>query len=92
MTQTGASEPAAAPSSDPAAPLTPLAPLALVAAFLLPLAGIVIGSLALARVRRTGERGRSLALAGTVLSYLFTIAGIVAIVVYLTQLASLAGL
>ena len=83
-------QPAAVTTAD--APLNRYAIVAIIAAFVLPLAGIVVGALALAQVRRTGERGRSLAVAATVLSVLFTIAGIAALVIYATRLASLAGL
>lgn len=80
----------AAPTVD--APINRFAIGAIIAAFVLPLAGIVVGAFALSQIRRTGERGRSLALAATVLSSLFTIAGIAAIVIYGTRLATLAGL
>ena len=74
------------------APFNRTAIVAIVAAFVLPFAGIAVGLLALSQVRRTGERGRPLALAATVLSTLFTIGGILAIVVYGIRLANLAGL
>lgn len=87
---------AGAPASEPRvrvdAPVNRVAIVAIIAAFALPLAGVVLGLLALSQVRRTGERGRGLASAATVLSILFSIAGILAIVVYATRLANLAGL
>lgn len=87
------SAPVAVPASPPMdAPVNRTAIVAIIAAFVLPLAGIVAGLLALSQVRRTGERGRGLARAATVLSILFTLAGILAIVVYATRLANLAGL
>lgn len=46
-----------------------LAVSAIVAAFPMPVAGIVLGHLALAQIRRTGEQGYGLALAGTVVGY-----------------------
>ncbi|MCV7444382.1 sensor domain-containing protein [Mycobacterium paraense] len=57
------------PSSRP--PVNTLATQSLVFAFLSPPVGAVLGHLALARIRRTGEPGRSRALAGVVLSYAF---------------------
>ena len=74
------------------APLNRLAIVAIVAAFVLPLAGIVAGIVSLRQIQRTGEGGRPLALAATVLGVLFTVAAIVAIVVYVMRLAALAGL
>ena len=50
-------------------PLNALAVVALVTAFVVPVAGIVSGHIALAQIRRTGERGHGLALAGTVVGY-----------------------
>lgn len=65
-----------------------LAIIAFIAAFLLPPAGIVAGFVALSR---KPER-RGLAIAATVLGFLFTIVGIVSLVLYVTQLAYLAGM
>jgi hypothetical protein len=48
-----------------------LAIVALIGAFVLPLAGIICGHIALAQIKRTGERGHGLALAGTILGYVF---------------------
>jgi peptidyl-prolyl cis-trans isomerase B (cyclophilin B) len=52
-----------------AARTNPLAIASLVSAFLLPIAAIVLGHLALGQIRRTGEQGRGLAIAGLVLGY-----------------------
>jgi hypothetical protein len=46
-----------------------LAIASLVAAFFLPIGAIVLGHLALGQIRRTGEQGRGLAIAGLVLGY-----------------------
>ena len=59
-------------------PTNALAIVALVASFFVPLAGIVCGHLALAQIRRTGEQGHGMALAGTVIGYALT--GIVVLV------------
>ncbi len=53
-------------------PTNVLAIISLVAAFLLPLAGIITGHIALGQIKKTGEAGHGLALAGTILCYVFT--------------------
>ncbi|MEV4631398.1 DUF4190 domain-containing protein [Micromonospora sp. NPDC049523] len=50
-----------------------LAILSLVFAIIFPPAGIVLGHLARRQIRRSGEQGSSLAIAGLVLSYIFTV-------------------
>lgn len=67
--------------------------IALVAAFVVPLAGIICGHIALGQIKRTGEKGHGLALAGTVLGYIFTIGYILLIVgsFILAGLAASAG-
>lgn len=47
----------------------PLAVGALVSAFFMPLAAIVLGHVALGQLSRTGEQGRGLAIAGLVIGY-----------------------
>ena len=59
-----------------------LAIIALIAAFVVPLAGIICGHIALSQIKRTGENGRGLALAGTVLGYIFTVLGLLFIIAY----------
>lgn len=58
------------------APLAPrtntLAIVALVLGLTVPLGGIICGHLALAQIKRTGEGGHGLALAGAILGYVFT--------------------
>lgn len=72
--------------SPPAQPHRPhvnaLATLSLVFAFVFPPAGAVLGHLGLARIRRTGERGRDRALAGATLSYAFIALTVVALVAW----------
>lgn len=53
-------------------PWNPLAIIAFVLAFIAPPGAIVCGHIALGQVRRTGEQGRGLALAGAVLGWVFT--------------------
>jgi len=71
---------AAAPPTN-APPTNTLAILALVLALIVPVGGIVCGHLALAQVKRTGEPGRDLALAGLIVGYVLT--GIAVLVVIL---------
>lgn len=67
-----------------------LAIIALIAAFVVPLAGIIVGHIALGQIKRTGEAGHGLALAGTILGYVFTIGYIILFIVYAIFLSSLA--
>jgi DNA-binding CsgD family transcriptional regulator len=53
-------------------PTNPLAIVAIIAALILPLAGIICGHIALRQIRKSGESGRSLALWGTILGYCFS--------------------
>ncbi len=64
---------APAPSPVSTAPLSVVAVAALVFAFLVPPAGIVCGHMALVRTRRQALGGHGIALAATVLGYVFTI-------------------
>lgn len=75
------------PNSYPAAPPAPAAPyapypaqksgtnvlaiIALVGAFVFPLAGVICGHIALSQIKRTGESGRGLAIAGLIIGYVY---------------------
>jgi hypothetical protein len=61
-------------------PTNALAIVALVASFFVPIAGIVCGHLALSQIRRTGEQGHGMALAGTVIGY--TLTGLVVLLAF----------
>ena len=65
-----------------------LAIVALVLAFVVPLGGIICGHIALGQIRRTGEGGHGLALAGTVLGYVFVALGFVIFVIYVALFAT----
>lgn len=54
----------------------------LVSAFFVSLLGIIFGHIALSQIKKTGEGGRGLALAGTILGYVFTLAGLIAIIMF----------
>ncbi|MCK8647271.1 sensor domain-containing protein [Mycobacterium colombiense] len=58
-----------------------LATLSVVFAFVFAPAGLILGHLALAQIRRSGERGRDRALVGVTLSYVFITAAVVALIV-----------
>ncbi|MGH1526387.1 DUF4190 domain-containing protein [Leifsonia sp. L25] len=59
-----------------------LAIVAFVLSFFVGIVGIVCGHIALRQIKRTGDRGRGLALAGTILGYVFTAFGLfIAVVV-----------
>ncbi|MEO5920891.1 MAG: DUF4190 domain-containing protein [Pseudolysinimonas sp.] len=64
-------------------PTNTLAIVALILGFVVPLGGIIAGHIALGQVKRTGEGGHGLALAGTILGYVFTALGVLGIIFYL---------
>jgi eukaryotic-like serine/threonine-protein kinase len=68
-------------------PVNPLATQSLVFAFASPPVGAVLGHLALAQIRRTGELGRNRALAGVALSYAFVSLAVLILVVWATLAA-----
>jgi heme/copper-type cytochrome/quinol oxidase subunit 2 len=82
--------PAPAPVAGPRTNV--LAIIALIAAFVIPLAGIIVGFIAQNQIKQTGEAGAGLAKAGIILGFVFTILGIIGIIIYAVSLASLAGL
>ena len=53
-------------------PTNVLAIIALIASFVVPLAGIIVGFIALNQIKRTGESGHGLALAGVILGFVFS--------------------
>jgi peptidyl-prolyl cis-trans isomerase B (cyclophilin B) len=65
--------PYAYPVTPHGAPTNSMAIASMVCAFLFAPLGIVFGHISLTQIRRTGEQGHGLALAGLVLSYLFTV-------------------
>ncbi|HXR44194.1 MAG TPA: DUF4190 domain-containing protein [Pseudolysinimonas sp.] len=64
---------------------------ALVLAFVVPLGAIICGHIALSQIRRTGEAGHGLALAGTVLGYVFTGLTALFVIVYVIVLVVVIG-
>lgn len=71
-------------------PTNSLAIASLVCAFLFAPLGIIFGHLSLSQIRRTGEEGRGLAIAGLVISYLITVLTIVVVVLSVLFVAAVA--
>lgn len=65
-----------------APPTNTLAILALVLSFVVSIGGIVCGHLALAQIKRTGESGRELALAGLIIGYVLTGIAVLAVIAW----------
>ncbi len=70
------------PSQYPARGTNTLAILALVASFVIAPAGIVLGAIALQEIRRTGEEGRGLALAGLWIGIVFCAVILIFVIVW----------
>ncbi|MGN8050866.1 DUF4190 domain-containing protein [Curtobacterium sp. 22159] len=65
-----------------------LAIVGFVLAFVVNIAGLVVSIIALVQVRKTGERGRGLALAGIIISALSLILGVVSIIILVAAAAN----
>ncbi|GAA1001001.1 hypothetical protein GCM10009563_29470 [Subtercola frigoramans] len=65
-----------------------LAIVSLVSAFVLSLVAVITGHLALSQIKKTGEKGRGLALAGVILGYAGILAGIIVGIVLVVALAT----
>ena len=66
-----------------APPVNTLAIVALVLSFVVSIAGIVCGHLALRQIKETGESGRELALAGLIIGYAFTALAVLAVLAWI---------
>jgi hypothetical protein len=66
-----------------------LAIVALILGIVVPIGGIICGHIALSQIKRTGENGRGLALAGTVIGYVLTALGILLVIIYIVAIAAL---
>jgi hypothetical protein len=58
-----------------------LAIISLVSAFFVSLAAVICGHIALSQIKKTGEKGRGLAIAGLVLGYLGLVSGLIIFIV-----------
>lgn len=68
-------EPTPTPYTAPATagrPTNVLSIIALIGAFVFPIAGIVVGFISLNQIKKTGEAGHGLALAGVILGFVFS--------------------
>lgn len=81
--------PAAAPyAAAPTGPKTnTLAIVSLVLAFFISLGAVICGHIALSQIKKTGENGRGLAIAGLVLGYLGLVAGLIWIIISISFFA-----
>lgn len=80
-------QPQGYPQQPPAGQKTnTLAIISLVTGFCISLAAIITGHIALSQIKKTGEKGRGLAIAGLVLGYLGVVAGIIVSVVMIAGL------
>ena len=68
-----------------------LAIVSLVSAFFVSIVAIITGHIALSQIKRTGENGRGLALAGLIIGYVSVALGLVVIVVWLVLFLSIMG-
>lgn len=71
-----------APPPPPSGEVNTFATLSLIFAFVFAPAGAVLGHLGLAQIKRTGQKGRDRALAGTVLSYVVIVISVVVLAIW----------
>lgn len=57
-----------------------LAIVSLVSSFFISIVGIITGHIALSQIKKTGEQGRGLAIAGLIIGYVGLLAGIIALI------------
>lgn len=69
-----------------------LAIVSLVSAFVISLVAVITGHMALGQIKRTGEKGRGLAIAGLVLGYVGIVSGIVTIIALVVMAVAGIGL
>ena len=53
--------------------------------------GIITGHISLGQIKRTGEQGRGLALAGTIIGYVAVAFGLIAIIIWIVVVAGIAA-
>ena len=70
------------PAAYGAARTNVLAIVAFALSFVVPLAAIVTGHIALGQIKRTGEQGRGFALAGTIIGYALTGVALIMVIAY----------
>lgn len=72
-------------------PTNTLAIISLITSFFVPVAGIICGHVSLSQIRRTGEGGRGLAIAGLVISYVYVAFVVIYILVILVIVLNAGG-
>ncbi len=72
-------------------PINRLAPVALILAILVPIAGAILGHLTLRQIAQTGEPGRGMALAATIIGWVGTVGWFVFWGIFLSTLRALTG-
>ncbi|MFB9308894.1 hypothetical protein BJY17_001640 [Agromyces hippuratus] len=72
----------------PAAKTNVLAIVSLVSAFFVSLAAIITGHIALSQIKKTGEQGRGLAIAGLIIGYVGLAAGLIWIILVIVLAAA----
>jgi len=65
-----------------------LAIVSFVSAFVVSLAAVICGHIALSQIKKTGEKGRGFAIAGVVLGYVGILAGIITVIVIIALISS----
>ena len=63
-----------------------LAIISLVSAFFISLAAVITGHIALSQIKKTGEQGRGLAIAGLVIGYIGLVVGLIFIIIWFAVL------
>jgi Domain of unknown function (DUF4190) len=87
--------PPAAPAYQPAPvgqKTNVLAIVALILGIVVPIGGIICGPIALGQIKRTGEAGRGLAMAGLIIGIVFTILGVIIIISEIALFSTAASL
>lgn len=59
-----------------------LAIVSLILAFFIPLVGAILGHVAMGQIKKTGEQGRGIALAGVIIGWVFTALSILAAILF----------
>jgi hypothetical protein len=65
-----------------------LAIVALILGIVVPIGGIICGPIALGQIKRTGENGRGLAMAGLIIGIVLTLLGIILTIAYVALIAA----
>jgi Domain of unknown function (DUF4190) len=86
-----AAGPGYTPGYTPAPRTNVLAIVAIILGFLVPIGGIITGHIALSQIKKTGEAGHGLALAGTIVGYVLSVGWIVFWIVYIVIIAVTIG-